>query len=98
MDHGRPRASRLHADRLCAVSSLPRPRDLGFISVLGVSNICKSEVVLFGPEERHVIEAFAPTENIVRRRLTLALGSDPVFDANLLTGQPVDPGLETANR
>ena len=63
--------------RYGAVSTLQRPRDLGFVPVLGVSDIGEAEVVLFGPEERDVIEAFTPAENVARRRLALALGDDP---------------------
>ena len=79
-----------------AVSTFQRPRDLGFVPVFGVSDIGEAEVVLFGPEEWDVIEAFAPAEDVVRRCLALALGDDPMFDANSLTGEPVRPARDIA--
>ena len=66
------------------------------VPVLGVSDIAEAEIVLFGPEEWHVIEALAPAEDVVRRCLALALGDDPMFDANSLTGQPVGPARDVA--
>ena len=79
-----------------AVSTLQRPHDIGSVPVLGVSDIGEAEIVLFGPEERHVVEAFAPAEDVVRRCLALALGDHPMFDANPLTGQPVGPARDIA--
>jgi hypothetical protein len=61
-----------------------------------VSDIGEAEIVLFGPEERHVVEAFAPAEDVVRRCLALALGDDPMFDADSLTGKPVRPARDVA--
>ena len=79
-----------------AVSTLQRPRDLGFVPVFGVSDIGEAEVVLFRPEEWNVIEGFTPAEDVVRRRLALALGDDPMLHANSLTGQPVRPACDVA--
>ena len=80
--------------RYGAVSTFERPLDLGFVPVFGVSDIGEAKVVLFGPEEWDVIEGFTPAEDIVRRCLALALGDDPMFDANSLTGQPVRPSRD----
>src|SRR6185437_6915602 len=79
-----------------AFPTLERPGDFGFVPALGVSDVAEAEVVLLGPEEWDVIEGFAPAEDVVRRCLALALGDDPVFDANLLTGQPVGPARDVA--
>jgi len=59
-------------------------------------DISNAEIVLFGPEEWRVIEAFAPAEDVVRRCLALALGDDPMFDAGSLTGKPVRPVRDVA--
>ena len=82
--------------RYGAVSTLQRSLDLGFVPVFGVSDIGEAEIVLFGPEKWDVIEGFAPAEDVVRRCLALALGDDPMFDANSLTGQPVRPARDVA--
>jgi len=89
MDHGGRELSASAPIGYGAVSTLQRSRDLGLVPVLGVSDIAETEVILFGPEEWDVIEAQAPAEDVVRRCLALALGDDPVFDTNSLTGQPV---------
>jgi hypothetical protein len=80
--------------RYSAISTLERPIYLGFVPVLSVSNIGEAEIVLFGPEEWNVIEGFTPAENIVRCYLALALGDNPMFDANSLTGQPIRPSRD----
>ena len=59
-------------------------------------DISNAENRMFGPEEWHVIEAFAPAEDVVRRCLALALGDDPMFDADSLTGKPVRPARDVA--
>ena len=82
--------------RYGAVSTLQRPRDLGFVPVFGVSDIGEAEVILFSPEKWDVIEGFTPAEDVVRRCLALPLGHDPMFDANSLTGQPVRPARDVA--
>src|SRR6185437_10915311 len=97
MDHGDRELPASAPIGYGAVSTLQRPRDLGSIPVLGVSDIGEAEVVLFSPEERHVIEGFAPAEDVARRSLALALGDDPVFDANLLTGKAVGPACDVAD-
>jgi hypothetical protein len=43
-----------------------------------------------------VVEAFAPAEDIVRRCLALALGDDPMYDADSLTGKSVRPARDVA--
>ena len=97
MDHGDRELLASEPIRYGAVSTFQRPLDLGFVPVFGVSDIGEAEVVLFGPEEWNVIEGFAPTEDVVRRCLTLALGDDPMFDTNSLTGQPVRPSRDVAD-
>ena len=82
--------------RYGAVSTLQRPSNFGLVPVFGVPDIAEAEVVLFGPEEWDVIEGFMPTEDVVRRSLALALGDDPMFDANSLTGKPVRPARDVA--
>ena len=64
--------------------------------MLGVSDIGEAKVVLFGPEKRDVIEGFTPAEDVVRCGLALALGDDPMFDADSLTGKPVRPARDVA--
>ena len=98
MDHGDRELLALEPVRYGAVSTLERPRDVGPVPVFSVSDIPEAEVVLFGPEERHVVEAFAPAEDVVRRCLALALGDHPMFDANPLAGQPVRPARDVAGR
>ena len=58
--------------------------------------LSNAENRMFGPEEWHVVEAFAPAEDIVRRCLALALGDDPMYDANSLTGKSVRPARDVA--
>jgi len=36
---------------------------------------------VLAPEERHLREFFSGIEHVARRRLTLALGHDPMLDA-----------------
>ena len=70
--------------RYVTVQSLPSsdPADLGFVPVLGVSDIGEAEVVLFGPEERDRVKPFTVAKNVACRRLSLALGHNKVFDAD----------------
>ena len=77
--------------RYGAVSTLQRPRDLGFVPVLGVSDIGEAKVVLFGPEERDRVKPFTVAKNVARRRLSLALGHNKVFDADSFAGEPIRP-------
>jgi hypothetical protein len=57
-----------------AVSRLELAVDVGLVPSLGVTRITEAEIVLLGPEERHVIETFAAAEDVVRGGLTLTLG------------------------
>ena len=50
MDHGDRELPASEPIRYGAVSTLERPLDLGFVPMLGVSDIAEAEVVLFGPE------------------------------------------------
>src|SRR6185437_1136192 len=96
MDHGDRELPASAPIGYGAVSTLQRSRDLGLVPMFGVADIGETEIVLFGPEEWDVIEALAPAEDIVRGCLALALGDDPMFDTNPLTGQSVGPARDVA--
>src|SRR5665213_3784452 len=96
MDHGNRELPASAPIGYGAVSTFQRSRDLGLVPMFGVPDIAEAEIVLFGPEEWDVIEALAPAEDVVRRGLALALGDDPMFDSNPLTGQPIGPARDVA--
>ena len=96
MDHSDRELLASEPIRYGAVSTLQRASDLGFVPMFGVPDIGEAEVVLFGPEERNAIEGFSPAEDVVRRCLALALGDDPVLDANSLPSQPIRPARDVA--
>src|SRR5690348_16133761 len=66
------------------------------IPLPGVADIVEQQVVLLGPEERNSVEALARAEHVAGRRLALALGDDPMLDADGLAGQPVGPTGDVA--
>src|SRR5665213_2804449 len=96
MDHGDRELPTSKPIGYGAVSTDQRAHDLGFVPVFGVTDIGEAEVVLFGPKEWDVVEAFAPTEDVMCRCLALALGDNPMFDANSLTAQSVRPTRDVA--
>src|SRR5665213_630099 len=98
MDHGHRELPTAESIGYGAVSILERPRDLRTVPVLGVSDIAETKVVLFGPKKWDVVEGFTLAEDIMRRCLALALGDDPMFDADPLTGKSVRPACDVASR
>ena len=76
------------------VSRVPSISD--FVEALGMADIGQAEVVLLGPEERHHVEWLAPPQHVARRDLPLALGDDPVLDADRLAAEPVRPARDVA--
>src|SRR3546814_16354107 len=56
-----------------AVPRRERSIDLGFIPSLGMSNIAKAEIILFRPEKRHAVEAFALAQHLASCRMSLPL-------------------------
>ncbi len=51
---------------------------------------------MLAPEERDGVKAFARREHVARRRPTLALGDNPMLDADTGAGQPVRPARDVA--
>jgi hypothetical protein len=51
---------------------------------------------MLAPEEGHGVEAFAAAEDVARRRLALALGHDPVLDADALAAVRIGPARDVA--
>src|SRR5688572_31472427 len=89
--HGQLPAAPAIRDRAVACPGVELPVHLGLVPALGVTHVRKAEIVLLGPEERDRIEAFASTQEVPRRSLTLTLGDDPVFDADALAAEPIRP-------
>ena len=52
---------------------------------------------MLAPEKRYRIESPCSAKHVVRSYLTLTLGDDPVFDADMLPGQPVGPAGNVAS-
>src|SRR5262245_13553336 len=69
-----------------AVARIEGAVDANGVPALGVTDVLDRDVVVLAPEERNGIEALAPAEDVARRDLALALGNDPVFDADLRAG------------
>src|SRR6185295_10829188 len=65
--------------------------DVDAVPLRRVADIIEQQVVLLRPEERNRVEALARSEDVARRRLTLAFGDHPVLDADSFPGQPVGP-------
>src|SRR5665213_2040408 len=57
--------------------------DLNGVPCFGVPDVIDRNVVMLAPEERHGAERLALPKHVERRGLTLALGDDPVLDANV---------------
>ena len=66
------------------------------VPLFGVADVIEGKIELARPEERHGVEALASAEYVPRRRLSLALGHDPVLDANIVPGQRVGPARDVA--
>lgn len=66
------------------------------VPLFGVTDVIEGKIELARPEERHGVEALASAEYVPRRRLSLALGHDPVLDANIVPGQRVGPARDVA--
>src|SRR3546814_7400012 len=62
-----------------------------------MSNIAKAEIILFRPEKRHAVEAFALAQHIARCRLALPLRHHPVLDPYVLTCEWVGPTCDIAD-
>src|SRR5687768_7606389 len=94
--HGQLLAAPAIRDRAVLSLGVELPVELGLVPALGVANVREAEFVLLGPEEWDRIEAFAPTQDVARRRLPLSLGDDPVFDANAFATEPIRPASDVA--
>src|SRR5579872_1727991 len=81
-----------------AVSRVEVSVDFGFVPMRGVTDISEPEIVLLGPEERDRLKAFPSTKNVPRCSLALALGHNPMFDADSLACQRVRPPRNVASR
>ena len=66
------------------------------VPVLGVADIIDRDVIMLAPEERHGVELLAAAEHVQRRGLALALGHDPVFDADALAAMRIGPARDVA--
>src|SRR5487761_1984678 len=96
--HGQLLATTTIGDRATSRLGVELSVDLGFIPALGVTQISNAEIVLLGPKERHSVKPIASTEHVARGGLPLALGDDPVLDADSLAGEPVRPARDVAGR
>ena len=85
-------------ERDSAVARGELPVDSGCVEGFRMPHIGEAEIVLLGPEERDRIEALPPTEDVAGRRLSLALGHHPVFDADALAGESIRPARDVAGR
>src|ERR1700722_5385634 len=61
-----------------------------------MTHIVDGDVIVLAPKERHHIELFAKSEHVRRRRLSLALGNYPMFDAYPLAGARIGPPDDVA--
>ncbi len=61
-----------------------------------MADIADAGVVLPGPEEGRDDEALAPAEDVLGGRLPLALGYDPVLDADPLASERIRPARDVA--
>src|SRR6202011_719438 len=68
--------------------------DLDLVPLFGMADIKDHGVVMHAPEERHGVEWLPPAQHVARRGLPLALGDDPVLDADLLAAMRVRPARE----
>jgi hypothetical protein len=60
-----------------SIAGLEVAVELCSIPSLGVAGVGEPQIVLLDPEERHLVEPFAPAQNVVERSLPLAFGHDP---------------------
>jgi hypothetical protein len=49
------------------------PFELGLVKTFGVSDVCETEVILFGPEERHGVEPLPSPKHVASSSVSLAL-------------------------
>src|SRR5207247_7171991 len=68
------------------------------VPALGVPDIRDLDVVVLAPEERHDRAGHPLAEHVLRGDLTLALGHDPVLDAQLLPRVAIGPTRDVARR
>src|SRR5215471_5107326 len=96
------RGDREHAPvALIAQQAVPRhdvPHDRQLVPRLGVADIVDRDIVVLAPEERHRDELLAPSEHVERGGLALALGDDPVLDADALAAVWIRPARDVARR
>ena len=72
--------------------------DFRFVPSFSVTDINDAEVVLLGPEERDRVETLPQTKHVARGGLALALGNNPVLDADSLASTTVWPARDVTGR
>ena len=73
-----------------------RTVDLDGVPSLGVADVLDRDVVVLAPEKRNRVEPLAIAEHVPSGHLTLALGDDPVFDADSRAGVGIGPSSDVA--
>ena len=88
------RPSRLEAHQAILAGNIAL--DVELVPFLGMADIVDRNVVVLAPEERNGVKFLAPPEHVERRGLSLALGDDPMLDANRLAAMRVGPARDVA--
>ena len=75
-----------------------KPLDLDRVPPLGVTDVVDRQVVMLTPEERHLDEARAISEEGPRDGLALPLSNDPMLDTHETAASRIGPSRGVANR
>src|SRR5438876_3011976 len=102
LDIAEDRGDRQHAAVAAVANEAILRRDVAVdrqvIPRLGVADIVDRHVVVLAPEERHGREGLAVSQHVERGGLALALGHDPMLDANIGAAVRVGPAGDIAGR
>jgi hypothetical protein len=96
--HREPLAAAPVGDRAVSLVAHELTVYLGFVPALRVTHVRQREVVLVGPEERSALEARSLAQHVSRRDLPLALGHDPVLDADPFPGKRIGEAGDVTGR
>src|SRR5262245_33009941 len=80
------------------IAGIEAPIDLDSLPLAGVTHVVDSHIVVLTPKERDGVKFLATAENIPGRHLPLALGDNPVLDANSLARVRIWPANSIASR
>src|SRR3974377_184509 len=87
---------RVNVHDACPRASRSIAAALDRIPFLGVADIVDRHIVMLAPEKRHGAVRRLLANHVERRGLTLALGDDPVLDADALTHIGIGPARNVA--